>query len=78
MRENAIRYFASISSGTIASMTGETKYSTIELIRSFVIGAIENAPEKAVKAIMMDDVHVDWAKVEDVLKRAKKAVCGGV
>lgn len=75
MRENAIRYFRSLSSGTVASLTGESRYDKIELIISSVISSIENASESALKAIMLDDEHVDWSIVQEVLVRAKKAVC---
>lgn len=78
MRKNAIRYFASLSSGTVASLTGEKAYSAIDRIIAHAIDWLSEAPESVIMGLMLDDEHVDWSQVKGVLVRARNAICGGL
>lgn len=74
MKKHLIRYLGSLSSGTVAVMTGETSLSVIDKIVMNAINAIENAPESVVKAFSDDGEHFSFEVVSSVLNEAKNAI----
>ena len=76
MRNAIISYFRSLSAGTIAVMTGETKYSVVDAILASAVEYLLSAPEIVLKGLSEDGERVRWDLVSKVLNDAKMRIAG--
>lgn len=74
MKNILIRQIGSLSSGTVAVLTGITKYTLIDVLTEKVIKLVDKMPEKAVETLSDGCGKFSLAVISGLFKTAMRAI----
>lgn len=74
MKNILIRQIGSLSSGTVAVLTGVTKYTLIDALTEKVVELVAKMPEKAVETLSDGCDKFSLAVISDLFKTAMETV----